>query len=220
MTLHVASVYFDYEKKSCGFLLGSDRLGRNISKDTMNAEQRGMNLGVQLDDIILAEKSFRSPNTLGFCSGSFPWAKNEYENLFRSFDDSFEEIGKKRDYNAHPTLMIAYDATLSIVKRGEDKLELYGVYKRRVKGKKPISVRRYMILTRDSFEDLRTTHYWTKLNIPQSPRKANGPGKQPLGHMRILLDLNMRLEARMRPDEVSLPFDFYAIDFDGIRKVS
>ena len=221
MTLHVAAVYFDYDKKTCGFLLGSDRLGYNRKKeDVIGARQTIDREQPTLDDRILAEKSFRSPSTIGFCSGTFPWSKNEYEGLFRSFDGCFEDIGKRRDYNAHPTLMRAYDATLSIVKAGEDQIELYGVYKRRVKGKDPISVRRYMRLTRESFEDLRTTSYWTKLNIPQSPRRANAAGKQPLEHMRFLLDLTMRQEVRLRPFEVSLPFDFYAIDFDGIRKVA
>lgn len=220
MTLHVASVYFDYDKKTCGFLLAADRLGRNVSKKTMNAQQREIPSGAPLDDIILEEKSFRSPNTIGFCSGSFPWARENYNRLFRSFDDCFEDIRKKRDYSTHGTLMTAYDATLSIVKRRDDMLELYGIYKRRTKGSSPIAVRRYMALTRDSFDELQRTPYWEKLNIPKNPRKALAPGKQPMENMYRMLWLNMARESTIRPTEVSRPFDFYAIDFDGIRKVA
>lgn len=220
MTLHVAAMYFDYEKRSCGFLLGADRLGRNVSKETMSAEQEGRKPERELDDIVLAEKLFRSPNTIGFCSGTFPWPNTNYHGLFRSFDDCFEDIGKRRDYSSHPTLQKAYDATLSIVKRGEDVLELYGVYKRRIKGKHPVAVRRYMALTRNSFMNEKRTAYWTRLNIPKNPKKVQAPGRQPIEHMHWILQLNMAQEARIRPHEISAPFDIYMIDFDGIRKVA
>ncbi len=220
MTLHVAAVYFDYEKKACGFLLGADRLGVNRPKEEVIAAYQGQNRTPSLDDRILAEKSFHGENTLGFCSGTFLWPKNEQESLFRSFDNCFDDIGKRRDYSNHPTLQRAYEATLSIVKRGDETLELYGVYKRHAKGGKLIAVRRYLTLTRESFSDLKGAPYWTRLNVPKKPALSRAPGKQPLEHMQWLLILNMALEARKQSQFIAPPFDFYAIDFDGIRKVA
>jgi hypothetical protein len=209
MTLHVAAMYFDHEKQYWGFLIGADRKSGNRNK-----------AGSPLEEVVLTEKVFRSPNTIGLCSGAFHWPENEHERLLRSFDNTFENISEESDYSTHPGLMAAEYATLSVVKRTERRMALYGVYGRRVEEIVHVRVRKHRELERKEYKNRDETPFWQDLTVPGIPRVLCDPGRRTLSEMYAHLLWILRLGAKYHPDRISAPFDIYAIDFEGIRKIA
>lgn len=207
MTLHVAAMYFDPEKNYWGFLLGADRRSGNGTKDTID------------EHVILIEKTFRSENTIGVCSGAFHWPCEEHEELIRSFDGTFEDINEHSNYRTHPTLLKAESATLSIVKREKKKLGLYGVYTRKNGESVDVSVRKHRELMRTPYTKLDETPFWQDLTVPGTPRVLHDPGRRTLTEMQAHLLWTLRQGAKYHSDRISGPFDLYAIDFEEIRRV-
>ena len=209
MTLHVAAMYFDSGKGDCGFLLGADRYSGNKEK-TAN----------MLEDVVLVEKAFRSPNTIGLCSGEFHWPKGKHEELIRSFDDTFDDIHEQSDYSRHPTLLKANSATLSIVKRTEKSLALYCVYTRKDEEHVEVRVRKHRELRRGPYVTLANTPFWQDLTVHGIPKVLYDHGRKGVEEMHRHLLWILKKEAKYHSDRIGGPFDFYAIDFDGIRKIA
>ena len=220
MTLHVAAVYFDYERGYCGFLLGADRRSGNyIPRKAETGEGRDEARSID-QQVVLIDKSFRSPNTIGFCSGEFRWPKGEHERLFRSLDNSFEGISEESDYSKHPTLTQANYAVLSVVQRNERKLELYGVYVKKAGESVEVKVRKHRELRRGPYKSVNDTAFWQDLTVQGTPKLLHDPGRKTWQEMIAHLLWTMRLQGKYAPERISAPFDMYAIDFDGIRKVA
>lgn len=220
MTLHIASVYFDDQKKMCGMLLGADRLGHNFPPGIYTRLQQEPSSYRSTEQWrILEEKSFFGESTIGFCSGTFQASGDGYRQELRTLDAYFDNIEPNARYQENPLLKKALSYILSIVRWSEDTVELYRVYDIIKKGKRRPHVKMDFSLRRTAYEHLQRTPYWIELNTHKNPYVGFAPERYPGDMMLKFLVAFMNQTAQKRPQTVSAPFDFYAIDFDGIRKV-
>ncbi len=220
MTLHVAAVYFDNEKKTCGFLLGSDRLGYNIPPSIYaQLQQEPQRHSVKEQYRVLEEKSFFGRQSIGFCSGTFR-SGEDYPQEFRTLDNCFDDIDHRARHKEHPFLQKAHSYVLSIVKRSDQTIELYRVYDKTKRGKKRTEIKRDCSIKKSAYTSLERTPYWSALNTHRNPPLGFAPGRCSQNLMLDHLVALMQRAAQERPHYIAGPFDFYAIDFDGIRKVA
>ncbi len=221
MTLHVAAVYFDDQKRTCGILLGADRLGYNYPPSIYTMlQQEPNNQNAREQWRIIEEKSFFGEHTIGFSSGTFRASAEGYRQELRTLDAYFDNIEPNARYQQNPLLEKAHSYVLSIVRWSEDMVELYRVYDKTKKGKRRPHVKRDFSLRRSAYEQLHRTPYWSELNTHKGPLLGFGPGRYNRQMMLAHLITLMTRTAQERPESISAPFDIYAIDFEGIKKVA
>ncbi|MEK6921049.1 MAG: hypothetical protein AABX82_04150 [Nanoarchaeota archaeon] len=221
MTLHVAATYLDHNKGMAGILLGADRFGTNIPGSAYIEFTEDRSSEIKPEWILSEEKSFGGKGQIGVYSGRFLCRAGEHQREFRTLDNCFDDTTKTGTYNKHPFLKKAHYYHLSVVTYKKTQVRLDTVHSHRKRGKnKADTIFRYALGT-ESYNHLERMPYWNGLNTyKRNPAFGFIPGRQSCDAMVQHLLCIMEAVAKERPKEVAAPFDIYAIDFDGIRKVA